>query len=133
MPPPMKRAKQAKQQCSSGSKNFDHGLIDDLLQLSTDPNFIPDISDSDLDPENLNEGHAWSFSLLDESNIQVGDEPGQSDSDEVVEVHCGKRKERDEGEKFDYVDTCAAQAAQKAHNFWAGIFNSVMSSYLLDI
>ena len=44
-----------------------------------------------------------------------------------------QRKEQDEGEKVDYVDTCAAQVAQMAHNFWAGIFNLVMFSYLLDI
>ena len=64
---------------------------------------------------------------------QIGDEPGQSESNEVVEVHCGKMTEQDEGEKVDYLDTCVAQVAQKAHlKFWAGIFNSVMFSYLLD-
>ena len=69
MLPVTKRTKQAKQQCSSGSRKTGHGangVIDDLLQLSTDPDFIPDISNLDSDlADNLNEEHTWSFSLLD--------------------------------------------------------------------
>ena len=57
MPPVMKVPSKLSSSTLLAPKKIDHGLIDGLLQLSTDPNFIPDIRNSDSDPENLNEGH----------------------------------------------------------------------------
>jgi len=65
--------------------------------MTIDPNFIPD-------PANFYEpkkdDHRWSFSLMDAQ--QIGDVSEGHDSDEDVEVQCGKRKEcKDDFEKVD--------------------------------
>ncbi|KAF8490414.1 hypothetical protein JB92DRAFT_2835867 [Gautieria morchelliformis] len=117
MPPPTKRARQAKLQRASGSKCFDPGLIEDDLEIFADPDFIPEVSDADNTNENCTD---WSFSLLDAPN-EVEEVSDDSETEEgTAEVQPGKRKERDDDSgKPDHADECASCAVQAAHEFWS--------------
>jgi hypothetical protein len=126
MPPAAKKARQAKQQWASGSKHFESGMIEDLLELPVDPTFIPDISENDQN-EDVND---WAFSLLDRP-AEITEISDDSEPDEdMVEVHCGKRKHHEEDfERLDYAEACAARAAQTAKEFWADIMKPVCLLY----
>jgi hypothetical protein len=82
MPPPTERQKQAKQRASS-SRWFDNGLIEDVLEVSLDPDYVP-LSDleSEVDSESNFNG-ALSFSLIDNDITEASDNKSKS-NDEVA-------------------------------------------------
>ena len=75
MPPPTKKQKQAKQQHASRGKYFHNGLVEDLLDITIDPNYQPneeDISKTDSDSSTVLD---MAFCLIDHD---IGDESESS-------------------------------------------------------
>jgi len=147
---PTKQQQQAKSQRASGAKVFDNGFINDLFEVTLDPNYHPDVSSDsevDLDIHSLKD---MTFSLMDMSDIDkesvISDDSslyGDEGSDTDLACIGEKRKVADDfndkalptqfktTETVDYVEKCAHQAAISEHRFWANIMNSVCApSYL---
>lgn len=134
MPPPTKRQKQAKQQRTSGLRSFHNGLVEDLLEITMDPDYQLDSQDANSDNEDSFAVGDMSFSLLD---CNIEDELEQcSDKSDSVDIVCVGEKRKcsnDKGilEEFeaedapDYAEECAHKAVVSAHQFWADIMNSV--------
>jgi len=133
MPPLTKRQKQAKRQCTSGTKYFDNGLVDDLLDLTLDPNYQPLDSEDDFDATDSD--CSMSFSLLD-CNVQESDgsESDHWSSDESGSDICTGEKRKHQEDILtefeieatpDYVEMCARKAATHAQRFWASVMTSV--------
>lgn len=49
MPPPSKKRRLARSQRPAGSTSFTAGILEDIESIQVDPDFIPDIEDSDRD------------------------------------------------------------------------------------
>ncbi|KIO02003.1 hypothetical protein M404DRAFT_28230 [Pisolithus tinctorius Marx 270] len=113
MPPLTKKQKQARQQQASGTKYFDNGLVEDLLDISLDPSYEPDSGlqdDWDATDSDCSIVNDMSFSLLD-CNVQESDGSGECKAqDDIV-----KFKAED---TLDYVEKCAHKAATCAQRFW---------------
>ncbi|KAG1882691.1 hypothetical protein F4604DRAFT_1678201 [Suillus subluteus] len=138
MPPPTKRQKQAKQQYASSLRHFDNGLMEDVLEVFLDPDYVP-VSDakSEADSESNFNG-ALSFSLIDGDIAKASDNESMSDDEAAMEVvvHAmgEKRKSREDlldtlagfeaEETVDYAEECAQRAAVSAQKFWADVMNS---------
>lgn len=146
---PTKRQQQAKSQRSSRAKVFDNGFIEDLLEVTLDPNYHPDVSsDSEVDSD-THSLKDMTFSLMDASDIDeesvMSDNSSLYGEDEADtnDLTCigEKRKIAEDfndaitqlksGETVDYVEECAHQAAISAHKFWADIMNSVHDPLIL--
>ena len=66
---PTKWRQQAKSQRASGAKVFDNGFINDLLEVTLDPDYHPDVSsDSEVDSD-THSLKDMTFSLMDMSDI----------------------------------------------------------------
>ena len=142
MPPLTKRQKQAKQQRASSAKCFSNALIEDLLEVYLDPDYLPETdgkSDTDSNSSD-SDSRTLSFSLIDEVE-EVSDGNSESTSDceasmeTMVNITGEKRKEREDildilaafeaEETVDFAEKCARRAAVSAQKFWAGIMGSV--------
>ncbi|KIJ46711.1 hypothetical protein M422DRAFT_249876 [Sphaerobolus stellatus SS14] len=66
MPPPHKRAKQAKLQQSSGDTGFNSGIIETISEASIDPSYVYEASDSDVADLNESDDNDWAFSFIDD-------------------------------------------------------------------
>jgi len=135
MPPPTKKQKKAKQQCVSGGKYFHNGLVEDLLDITIDPNYQSNEEDySETDSEGSSTVMDMAFCLIDHD---IGDELESSEcsDDEVV---CTGEKRKTDGDwqeevldeletqgSLDYVEECASKAAASACTFWANIMRRV--------
>ena len=144
----MKQQQQAKSQRASRAKVFDNGFIEDLLKVTLDPNYHPDVSSDsevDLDTHSLKD---MTFSLIDASNIDeesamsddsdlYGDEETDTDltcigeKRKVAEDFNDNTTQLTSRETVDYVEKCAHQAAISVHKFWADIMNSVHDPLIL--
>ncbi|KAI6138250.1 hypothetical protein BKA82DRAFT_4021275 [Pisolithus tinctorius] len=122
MPPLMKKQKQARQQQASGTKYFDNGLVEDLLDISLDPSYEPDSGlqdDWDATDSDCSIVNDMSFSLLD-CNVQESDGSGECKAqDDIV-----KFKAED---TLDYVEKCAHKAATCAQRFWDDVTSFLTS------
>ncbi|KAI6138245.1 hypothetical protein BKA82DRAFT_28230 [Pisolithus tinctorius] len=120
MPPLTKKQKQARQQQASGTKYFDNGLVEDLLDISLDPSYEPDSGlqdDWDATDSDCSIVNNMSFSLLD-CNVQESDGSGECKAqDDIV-----KFKAED---TLDYVEKCAHKAATCAQRFWDDVTSFV--------
>ncbi|KAG1854906.1 hypothetical protein F4604DRAFT_1685912 [Suillus subluteus] len=138
MPPPTKRQKQAMQQYASSSRRFDNGLIEDVLEVFLDPDYVS-VSDakSEADSESKFNG-ALSFSLIDGNIGEASDNKSESDDEAAMEivVHATGEKwksredlletlaEFEAEETVDYAEGCAWRAAVSAQKFWVDIMSS---------
>ncbi|KAF9223012.1 hypothetical protein BS17DRAFT_767390 [Gyrodon lividus] len=140
MPPLTKKQKQAKHQRASGTKYFNNGLIEDLLDIALDPDYQPNDKDdaSDSDTPSV---EVMAFSLMDDVHSTIGS-VDSTDSDESLEelddetICIGeKQKGQDDFEEAptvfeaeepsDYVEQCAQKAAAAAHRLWRGLMSSL--------
>ncbi|KAG2046062.1 hypothetical protein BDR06DRAFT_975817 [Suillus hirtellus] len=86
MPPPTKGQKQAKQQCASSSRHFDNGLIEDVLKVFLDPDYVlSSDAESEVDSESNFNG-ALSFSLIDSDIAEVSDNESKLDDEVATEI-----------------------------------------------
>lgn len=127
---PTKRQRQAKCQRATGRKTFDTGFIQDPLEVTTDPNYLPESDVDGLSDTDSTRSSEISFTFLDESGIE--DEPDNSDSNEDSTQDSGsdsgsnldlarKRMRTGAEETRDYVEQHAHHAAAVAHKIWLGI------------
>ncbi|KAL4079930.1 hypothetical protein V8B97DRAFT_2020682 [Scleroderma yunnanense] len=109
MPVPV--PKQAQHQHVSGTKYFNSDLVDDLLDITLNPNYQPDFNhDLDATDSDCSVVKDMSFSLLD-CNIQESD--GNAILTEFEIEHTP-----------DYAEMCACKAATHAQRFWTSVMNS---------
>ncbi|KAG1794945.1 hypothetical protein EV424DRAFT_1353732 [Suillus variegatus] len=119
MPPPTKRQKQAKQQHASSSRCFDNGLIEDVLEVFLDPDYVP-VSDAESEADSeSNFNGALSFSLIDGNIGDASDNESESDDEAAMEivVHATgeKRKSRE-----DLLETLAEFEAEETVDYAEG-------------
>jgi len=131
MPPPTKRQKQAKQQCASGIKYFDNGLVQDLLDIAVDPDYQLDGQD---ESETTDSDHStvdgMSFNFFD-FNLpeELTDHAEELPADDIVctgekRINLGMDLDAEDNAP-DYAEQCAYEAAVSARTFWANIMSSV--------
>ncbi|KAG1828908.1 hypothetical protein EV424DRAFT_1344449 [Suillus variegatus] len=119
MPPPTKRQKQAKQQHASSLRCFDNGLIEDVLEVFLDPDYVP-VSDAESEADSeSNFNGALSFSLIDGNIGDASDNESESDDEAAMEivVHATgeKRKSRE-----DLLETLAEFEAEETVDYAEG-------------
>lgn len=133
MPPPTKKQKQAKQQRASGGKYFHNGLVEDMLDITIDPNYQPnqkDDSETDSDSSTVVD---MAFCLIDHD---IGDESESSEGSDDEVICIGEKRKIDDDQKevldeletqdsLDYMEKCASKAAASACTFWTNIMRRV--------
>jgi hypothetical protein len=129
MPPLKKRARQAKQQRTSGGKCFNAGLVEELLDIEMDPTCAPEGSPEDTDDAELDANFSWAFSLLEPTEEAGMDEEGPT---ELIQVGSKRNMDgfeeeysEDETGGLDFEAECAEATARRICEFWEKVFAPV--------
>ncbi|KIK40792.1 hypothetical protein CY34DRAFT_107603 [Suillus luteus UH-Slu-Lm8-n1] len=119
MPPSTKRQKQAKQQYASSSRCFDNGLIEDVLEVFLDSDYVP-VSDNESEADSKsNFNGELSLSLIDGNIGEASDNESESDDEAAMEivVYATGEKQKD---REDLLETLAEFEAEETVDYAEG-------------